>query len=177
MYDLFTSQETQLTSGGNSLYPVIYDNIIVWQNNTVSPANIYMYDISNSSVTQITTSGNAYYPAIYENKIVWADQRSGGSDIYMGTISCPTVVSYPPVAAFYACPISGKAPLKVKFKDKSTGSPSSWYWNFGDKCTSTAQNPTHKYNKAGKYTVSLTVENADGSDTKKICNYGSVEIL
>jgi len=64
-----------------------------------------------------------------------------------------------------------KVPLTVKFKDKSTGSPSSWYWNFGDKCTSTAQNPTHKYNKAGKYTVSLTVENADGSDTKKIRNY------
>ncbi|AYK13826.1 MAG: PKD domain-containing protein [Methanosarcina flavescens] len=175
MFDLSTYNETQITNGGLVWRsPAIYDDRIVYskaEDMYMYDLDIYVYNLSTSTETRITTCGNAYYPAIYENKIVWADQRSGGSDIYMGTISCPTVVSYPPVAAFYACPISGKAPLKVKFKDKSTGSPSSWYWNFGDKCTSTAQNPTHKYNKAGKYTVSLTVENADGSDTKKICNY------
>lgn len=68
------------------------------------------------------------------------------------------------VADFSASTTKGKAPLTVKFIDKSTGSPSSWSWNFGDKSTSTAQNPVHKYTKAGKYTVSLTVKNAAGSD-------------
>ena len=77
----------------------------------------------------------------------------------------------PPVVAFYASPVSGKAPLTVKFIDKSTGSPTSWYWNFGDKSTSTLQSPpVHKYTKAGKYTVSLTVKNSAGSNTAKKTN-------
>ncbi|WP_170943245.1 PKD domain-containing protein, partial [Methanosarcina spelaei] len=40
-----------------------------------------------------------------------------------------------------------------------------WKWNFGDGTTSTQQNPTHKYSKAGTYTVNLTVKNAEGSNT------------
>jgi beta propeller repeat protein len=71
-----------------------------------------------------------------------------------------------PVAAFSASPTTGKHPLNVKFTDKSTGSPTSWSWNFGDKSTSTVRSPTHKYTKAGKYTVKLTVKNAAGSNSK-----------
>jgi len=70
-----------------------------------------------------------------------------------------------PVAAFSASQTSGKALLTVKFTDKSTGSPASWKWSFGDGSSSFVQNPTHKYSKAGKYTVSLTVKNAKGSNT------------
>ncbi len=76
----------------------------------------------------------------------------------------------PPVAAFSASSLSGKAPLTVTFTDKSTGSPTSWSWNFGDKSTSTVKNPVYKYNKAGKYTVILTVKNAAGSNTAKKTN-------
>jgi YVTN family beta-propeller protein len=81
-----------------------------------------------------------------------------------------------PVAAFSASCIKGKAPLSVKFTDKSTGSPSSYCWNFGDKsAASSAKNPTHKYTKAGKYTVTLTVKNSNGSNTLKKTNYITVK--
>jgi hypothetical protein len=63
------------------------------------------------------------------------------------------------VAAFSASPLSGKAPLTVKFTDKSTGAPTSWFWNFGDGKTSTEQNPMHTYTTEGTYTVRLTVKN------------------
>lgn len=79
------------------------------------------------------------------------------------------------VAAFSASPTSGKALLTVKFSDKSKGSPTSYVWNFGDKSISTSRNPVHKYSKAGKYTVSLTVKNAAGSNTKKVSNYITVK--
>jgi PKD repeat protein len=72
----------------------------------------------------------------------------------------------PPVAVFSASPIYGNAPLAVAFTDKSTGSITSRSWNFGDKSASTLQSPVHKYIKAGKYTVSLKVTNAAGSNTK-----------
>ena len=62
----------------------------------------------------------------------------------------------------------------MKFIDKSTNNPASWQWNFGDKSTSTTQNPTHKYTKAGKYTVSLIVKNAAGSNTTTKPNYITV---
>ena len=74
-------------------------------------------------------------------------------------------VNYPaPIAGFDTNTTKGTAPLNVKFTDKSTGNVTSWKWNFGDGTTSTEQNPTHKYIKAGTYTVKLTVTN-HGSST------------
>jgi PKD repeat protein len=75
----------------------------------------------------------------------------------------------PPLPAFSASPLNGKAPLTVKFTDKSTNDPASWSWDFGDKSISTLQNPIHKYAKAGKYAVKLTVKNSKGANwvTKK----------
>ncbi len=54
--------------------------------------------------------------------------------------------------------------LNVDFTDQSTddGSIVSWNWNFGDYDTSTTQNPTHTYESAGSYNVTLTVTD-DGS--------------
>ncbi|MBD3297216.1 MAG: PKD domain-containing protein, partial [candidate division Zixibacteria bacterium] len=47
-------------------------------------------------------------------------------------------------------------------------------WDFGDGGTSTAQNPTHSYNSAGTYTVTLTATNACGSDQEVKTNYITV---
>jgi PKD repeat protein len=99
-------------------------------------------------------------PVINGNKVVWIDESGAGNpDVYMGTIS------YLPVASFTASPTAGKHPLSVQFTDKSTD-VYYWSWNFGDKTTSTLPSPTHKYTKAGKYTVSLKVKNAAGSSIK-----------
>jgi PKD repeat protein len=81
----------------------------------------------------------------------------------------------PPVANFYAKPTSGKAPLSVKFTDASYGFPTSWYWDFGDGSNSTERNPVYVYTIPGKYTISLTVTNAGGSDTKTKYEYITVK--
>jgi PKD repeat protein len=80
----------------------------------------------------------------------------------------------PPVAAFTGTPVSGESPLTVYFTDQSTNSPTSWSWTFGDGGTSAAQNPNHTYTAAGTYSVSLTVTNADGSDSLTRTNYIAV---
>ena len=69
------------------------------------------------------------------------------------------------VTDFVATPTSGNVPLNVVFTDTSTGSPTSWYWDFGDRTYSTIQNPVHVYNKAGQYTVILKITNTAGSNT------------
>ena len=76
-----------------------------------------------------------------------------------------------PTALFSASPTSGIQPLTVSFTDQSTGDITSWSWSFGDGEISTDQNPTHTYNTAGTYTVSLTVTGPGGSDTKTILDY------
>ncbi|MBU1488104.1 PKD domain-containing protein, partial [bacterium] len=67
------------------------------------------------------------------------------------------------------------APLTVTFSDSSTGDVLSYLWDFGDGDTSTAQNPAHPYNNSGTYTVSLTVSDTCGSDTKTRTGYITVE--
>lgn len=65
-----------------------------------------------------------------------------------------------PVAMWSATPVGGAAPLTVQFTDASTGTPTSWLWNFGDGNTSTVQNPSHMYLNPGNYTVTLQVGNS-----------------
>ena len=103
--------------------------------------------------------------------IVLTVKNAAGSNVV--TKSGYIVVNFlkAPVASFSASPVSGKAPLKVQFTDKSTNSPTSWKWSFGDGTYSTSKSPSHTYSKAGKYTVSLTVKNAAGSNTKTMSGY------
>jgi PKD repeat protein len=79
-----------------------------------------------------------------------------------------------PVANFIATPTSGTAPLTVNFTDQSTNTPTSWQWDFGDGGTSTQQNPSHAYNNAGNYTVTLTATNVYGSDSENKTGYITV---
>jgi PGF-pre-PGF domain-containing protein len=78
-----------------------------------------------------------------------------------------------PVADFSSDVTSGNAPLTVTFKDRSTGGPTEWDWDFGDGNVSTEQSPVHTYTSAGTYTVKFTVSNADGAASKD----GTITVL
>jgi hypothetical protein len=55
----------------------------------------------------------------------------------------------------------------VAFKDNSEGEITSWKWDFGDKTTSTEQNPMHEYKdkpgQEGIYSVTLEVSGPKGT--------------
>lgn len=59
-----------------------------------------------------------------------------------------------PIADFTATPVSGFAPLTVRFTDRSSGADA-FRWKFGDGGTSPAENPSHTYVTPGTYSVSL----------------------
>ena len=61
-------------------------------------------------------------------------------------------------ASFTYSPSSPVAGQAIQFNDTSTGSPTSWQWEFGDSTSSTSQNSSHTYAAAGTYSVSLTVQ-------------------
>ena len=68
----------------------------------------------------------------------------------------------PPTASFTWAQESGTR--TVNFTDTSTGA-TGWSWDFGDGGTSTEENPSHTYDSAGTYTVTLEATNATGSST------------
>jgi PKD repeat protein len=76
----------------------------------------------------------------------------------------------PPVAAFIGNPTSGLVGQSVTFDSSaSQGSGLTYAWSFGDGTTpleASQANPVHQYTMAGSFTVSLTVSNADGSNTQ-----------
>jgi PKD repeat protein len=67
--------------------------------------------------------------------------------------------------------------LTVTFTNQSTGDYASSWWNFGDGSHSVTQNPTHTFDSAGVYTVSLQISGPGGVDTLTRTNYITVTEL
>ena len=51
----------------------------------------------------------------------------------------------------------------VAFRDRSFGTITSWNWDFGDGQTSTERSPTHNFDTAGEFIVTLKVSGPQGS--------------
>jgi len=122
----------------------------------------------------ISTQQNPYHlytkPGVYSVTLSVRNSAGSNSITKEGLITVRAL----PTADFSANRTSGVAPLAVTFTDGSSGSPTTWAWNFGDGNTSTDQNPTHVYSTPGVYTVSLTAANDVGSDTKTRTGYITV---
>jgi hypothetical protein len=109
-------------------------------------------------------TGQTYYFAVTAYDRISLDESDFSNEAQV------TIPGASPAAAFNASPTSGIAPLSVVFTDTSSGSITTWSWNFGDGLTTVGnsvsdQNPTHTYSGSGAYTVSLAVSGPDGSNT------------
>lgn len=76
-----------------------------------------------------------------------------------------------PVACIDVSKISIDKSEEIFFYDKSSNQPTEWLWEFGDGNTSNVQNPTHKYEKKGVYTIDVKVSNNYGADTVNKSSY------
>ena len=103
----------------------------------------------------------------------WAQQSKNEINNYVDSYensNCPTECgppADPPLAEFTAEPQFGCIPFEVEYIDLSTGSISSWEWEFpgGDPEQSTEQDPIVLYDQVGFYDAFLTVTGRGGSDT------------
>jgi PKD repeat protein len=119
-------------------------------------AGTFLAEVNDDLAGAVRPQGAAYDAGCYEN--------GGGAP---GPIPAP-------VADFTASPLTGTAPLAVQFTDHSTAGLTTWTWDFGDATISTATNPNHTYLNPGSFTVSLTVSNTSGQNTKSRTGYISV---
>jgi PKD repeat protein len=97
--------------------------------------------------------------------------------VVLGGLAAVLFSGCAPTASFTADPTGGPRPLTVAFKDASSTRVlgfislneiipiTQWNWSFGDGTGSLIKDPSHRYDEAGTYTVSLTVSNAFGSET------------
>ena len=82
-------------------------------------------------------------------------QSENGSDANQAGTSAP-------IASFAETPTSGEPGVAVQFTDSSTGTVSSYEWDFGALGTSTDANPVVVYPNEGTYSVRLTVRGTRG---------------
>jgi len=147
----------------------------------------YLYGIENNGdINQFDISTNPFtvvQSANYTGTSLAKSLIGGNGIIYVSTNAPGETLSVwgstvPVTADFSGTPLSGYAPLTVQFTDTSTGSPTSWDWDFGDGSShNTTQNPTHIYTVAGVYTVTLIATSGSGSDTKIKTNYITVNMV
>jgi PKD repeat protein len=157
---------------------------IDWNNDGVFNSTAELALQGNSTYL---TSGLVYVPSNATLNTPLRIRVSANHDLYAAPSPCTNVeagqiedyaiVVIPnnqaPVANFFANPVVS-CDGNVSFTDLSYNLPTSWLWDFGDLNTSFLQNPTHSYTNSGTYTVTLTVSNANGSNTQIQNNYITV---
>jgi PKD repeat protein len=91
---------------------------------------------------------------------------------YTATLNQYIHIVAPPIALFNVAPstLISIPNYTFRFEDESTNNPTIWLWDFGDKTTSTLQNPSHTYLDTGTYVVTLRVSNQQGCFTTTFKN-------
>ncbi|MFA7198515.1 MAG: PKD domain-containing protein, partial [Methanoculleus sp.] len=151
-------QFTDASSGSPTSWAWDFENDGIVDSTEQSPA--HAYETVGTYTVNLTVANAAGTNSLVKADYITVSSGGSGGDA--------------PVADFTANVTSGDAPLAVQFTDASTGSPTSWAWDFGDGTTATEQNPTHTYTTAGTYTVKLTATNAGGSDSEEKTGYITV---
>lgn len=141
--------------------PVIAGQVIQFTDITTGGPTSWSWSFGDGGTSNLKNPTHTYLSAGTYTVLLTASNAEG-----MDSVSQTIVVySVPPhlQVSFTGVPDSGMAPLSVQFTDTSSGTPTSWYWDFGDGSTSSLQNPLHSFQNSGTYQVKLTAANAFGS--------------
>ncbi len=110
-------------------------------------------------------------PGTYTVKLT-ATNNNGSNTI---TKTAYIHVYHLPSPDFTANPLVGCVPLNVHFTNTTTlgdAAITTWLWDFGDGSNSNQQNPSHTYNTAGSFQVTLSVTDGNSCSSNKVkANY------
>lgn len=128
---------------GPGVYSIGGSNLNLYRNDTGAD---YPYTVPGLiSITGSSASTGHYY-FLYDLEVQGASCESEA-----------TTVNVDLVTPAFAAELDG---LVLTCSDLSSGA-NSWFWDFGDGNTSTAQNPVHTYAQGGNYTVTLQINGLD----------------
>jgi len=176
----FASFTNNVTSGsGNVPLTVLFTDTSTGG----EPASWY-WDFGDGITSKHSQTATHTFTKTGTYNVIMTVTNSAGSST-VNKSNCTTVtVPQAPVADFFSPRVQVRNDGRgifvnetLLFMDNSTGSPTSWFWDFGDGVTSTARNPAHTYNAMGGYTVNLTAGNSIGSNTTSTYGYVLVGII
>lgn len=117
----------------------------------------YTWDFGDGSIAEGAMTNHTYTSAgIYPVSLV-INGNCGCNEVTRDQVTVNPNEKF----TFTGTPLSGCAPHCVQFNEKSSKTPISRLWDFGDGETSEEKNPFHCYQFEGKYTVTLTDRFAD----------------
>ena len=124
-----------------------------------------------------TWTQHTYDLSGYDNQDIYLAVRHTSADKFMlwiDDMEINTDFALPYSADFVADLTTVEIGQSVTFTDLSSGTPTSWNWNFGDSGSSTDQNPVHTYASVGTYTVELISSDGVDSDNEIEVDYITV---
>ncbi len=136
------------SSGPTASFTFIKNDNSVQFTNTSIDATSYLWDFGDNTTSMDTNPTHTFLPGLYT--VTLKAINNDGYNTYSQNITFA-------IANFTASPLTGSAPLTVKFTNTSQYA-SNYIWQFGDNQTSTLINPSHVY-QIGNYHVSLQADN------------------
>jgi parallel beta-helix repeat protein len=133
----------------------------------------YRWNFGDGTSELLTKSPDHIYrnPGNYEVTLTVIDDN-GTSDISFANVIISASPNQQPIANFSYQPIDPTTEDIIGFIDGSTdldGNIKYWQWDFGDTSSSSDKYPTHQYEDAGTYIISLTVtDDLGGKHTTSI---------
>ena len=128
-----------------------------------NPPLTWSWSFGDGSKAATTANTTHTYQAAgtYTAQVVATDVDGDASS---ATVTIQVSSNSIPHARAFADVTQGIAPLKVSFTSQVTGgdAPLTYAWDFGDGAGTTGTSASHTYQKAGSYTVLLTVTDANG---------------
>ena len=132
----------------------------------------YLWDFQDNEISAAPNPTWTFNTPGTYNVTLTVKDTSNQEDTTTITITVTEPDNEAPVANASATPISGTAPLEVSFSSNGSSDDNgitAYSWNFKDGQSSSAANPTHTFNTAGTYQVTLTVTDEDNlSDTDTV---------
>lgn len=121
----------------------------------------YAWDFGDGqSATGATATHNYAAAGTYEVRLTVTD---GPGLTSSATKSATPVQNQAPVAAFTAETTFLKATLDARGSSDPDGTIESYAWDFGDQESGTGATPSHAYDRAGTYSITLTTTDDDGA--------------
>nr|MCU0347835.1 PKD domain-containing protein [Saprospiraceae bacterium] len=147
----------QISPGSYSLVKAQGKPLFHNTNGAVYPSSIAdIFDISGTT-DDLGTAGVWYY--FYDWQIAFTEP-CGRTAVSVGVMPAGSV----PQVAFAIAPdsVDLSQQLPVQFTNATTNATGPWHWDFGDGNESSEENPSHLYQAAGDYIVSLLAAGPTG---------------
>lgn len=135
---------------------------------SVDPVVSYEWDFGDGTTSTTPNPTHTFGAGQYDIRLVIT---TAGGCTDTAIVPKGITSSVKPIPNFIATPRDVCAFQEVFFTDLTTGTVTSWYWEFGDGGTSTDQNPIYRYQDTGYFDVKLRVCNAGCCDTITFKNY------